>query len=77
MTSDDGANLDAGDEYDCDACGDIHVVQRGKGLDVAGSSERLEPSLYVRCPEAGFRSLSAPEAVGGDETATEGADDWP
>lgn len=64
---------DPGDEFDCEACGGTHEVQRGKDLDVAGSSERLAGSLYVRCPEAGFVSLSDPSAVGGEA----GGDDWP
>jgi hypothetical protein len=64
---------EAGEEYDCEACGDTHVVQRGKGLDVAGSDEGLDPALYVRCPDAGFVSLSDPAATGGDD----GGDDWP
>lgn len=64
-----------GDEYNCEACGGTHTVERGKGLEVQGSTEGLDPSLYVRCPKAGFVSLSAPDStssVGSDE-----ADDWP
>ena len=63
-----------GDEYDCDTCGGTHTVQRGKGLEVSGSSEGLSGAVYVRCPEAGFVSLSNPDATGGTEDADDG---WP
>jgi hypothetical protein len=63
-----------GDEYDCEVCGASHTVQRGKGLEVQGSSEGLNPALYVRCPEAGFVSLSSPESTPGEDA---GGDDWP
>lgn len=52
-----------GDEYDCDACGDTHRVERGKGLRVAGSSKRLDPSPYVRCPVAGVVRLDDEETT--------------
>jgi hypothetical protein len=64
-----------GDEYDCDVCGGTHLVQRGKGLEVTGSPEGLDPALYVRCPEAGFVSLSEPDAAG--DAATDDGNDWP
>jgi hypothetical protein len=66
-------DYEPGEEYDCDACGGTHVVERGKGLEVSGSSEGLDPALYVRCPTAGFRSLTDPDATGGAADD----EDWP
>lgn len=67
-----------GDEYDCEACGGTHVVERGKGLRVTGSSDGLDPTPYVRCPEVGVLSLAAGEPEGGTDAAVEGSgDDWP
>ena len=62
-------NYEPGDEYDCAVCGDIHAVERGKGLRVVGSSEQLDPRTYVRCPEAGVISLEE------DGTEEDGTDD--
>lgn len=65
---------DAGDEYDCDACGGTHEVRTGKDLRVAGADGGLDPAPYVRCPEAGYVPLgegSSPPP-GGD-----GNGDWP
>ena len=74
-------NYEPGDEYDCSACGDTHVVERGKGLRVVGSSEQLDPRTYVRCPDAGVIPL---EEDGGEDSGADDqqgddqrSDDWP
>lgn len=74
---------ESGDEYDCVVCGDTHVVERGRGLRVVGSSERLDPRTYVRCPEAGVIPLdgagSGPASAPEPERTADGTseDDWP
>lgn len=72
--------LEPGDAYDCPACGAVHEVERGKGLEVPGSSEGLAAAIYVRCPEAGvFDPAVGPQAEtgGSDSGADAGNDDWP
>lgn len=76
---DDGRSVQPGETYDCDACGGSHVVQQSKGLRVAGTTGGLDPTPYVRCPEAGVVRLTG----AADGEATAGADesggerDWP
>lgn len=75
---DDGARAtyEAGDSFDCPACGEHHEVRRGGGLEVGGAPAGVDASPYVRCPEAGVVAFPDGRPPPGEAFEDEG-EEWP
>lgn len=71
--------IEAGDDLDCPFCDDAHAVRRSKSLRLKGFARRVDASLYVECPAAGYVAVTedgeveAASAAGGDDER----EDWP